>query len=87
MYTNAGKAFSLEMANVCNNLATLYDDLVGACFCIFLLPCTYGMAHVNSKAILSEMFAHAYLEPFIYVTIICFHLFCTGPTDGGEGDV
>lgn len=27
-YINAGMHFSLEMANVCNNLATLHDDMV-----------------------------------------------------------
>ena len=48
MYTNAGKAFSLEMANVCNNLATLYDDLVGAWFCIFIFQ-------LNGETVVSEV--------------------------------
>jgi len=47
---NAGKAFSLEMANVCNNLATLHDDMVRTflfvvvfCFILVVHMYRYGM--------------------------------------------
>ena len=36
VYQAARMEYSLEMANVCNNLATLYDDLVSRCTICFI---------------------------------------------------
>lgn len=51
VYQAARMEYSLEMANVCNNLATLYDDLVGiptilyALYVLYVL-CTDGRYYI-----------------------------------------